>query len=106
MSSTLLSNVSVKQLKRAIVIRQRMEKLEGRLAEILGTSANGHAGRRTMSAAARAKISAAQKLRWAKQGKGGAKERRGGMSAEGRRRLSLSLKRRWKLAKASNRSSL
>ena len=103
MSSSLLSNVSVKQLKRAIVIRQRMEKLEGQLADVLGSSANGQTGRRTMSPAARAKISAAQKLRWAKRGKGG---RRGGMSAEGRRRLSLALRRRWKLAKASNRNAL
>ncbi|HWY78458.1 MAG TPA: hypothetical protein VN281_22785 [Verrucomicrobiae bacterium] len=104
MSSSLLSNVSVKQLKRVIVIRQRMEKLEGQLTDILGSSgANGQTGRRTMSAAARAKISAAQKLRWAKRGKGG---RRGGMSAEGRRRLSLALKRRWKLAKASKRNAL
>jgi hypothetical protein len=106
MSSSLLSNVSVKQLKRVIAIRQRMEKLEGQLAEVLGSSGatvNGQTGRRTMSAAARAKISAAQKLRWARQGKGA---RRGGMTPEGRRRLSLALKRRWKLAKASRRNAL
>ena len=69
---TNLSNVSVQQLKRAVVLREQIEKLEHELAGILGespapaASSNGHTGRRKMSAAARAKIAAAARARWAR----------------------------------------
>ena len=62
---TNLSTIPVKQLKRAIAIRERIEKLQNKLAEALGeageapVSTNG--GRKKMSAAGRARISAAQK---------------------------------------------
>src|ERR1700722_2846409 len=73
---TTLSNISVHQLKRAVVLREQIEKLEHELTGILGgshapatVSVNGAGGRRKMSAAARAKIGAAQRARWAKHKK-------------------------------------
>jgi hypothetical protein len=110
--STSMSNVTVAQLKRAIVLRENIEKLETELAGILGGTtfhaANGN-GRRHMSAAARARISAAQKLRWAKQKKGKpaakAKGRRK-MSAAARARIAAAARARWKKAKAAGRTTL
>jgi hypothetical protein len=72
--SNLLSNLSVKQLKKAIKLREKMEVLQMKLDHILGSSENLPAAKgkrvrkpkRKMSAAAKAKISAAAKLRWKK----------------------------------------
>ena len=72
--SNLLSNLSVKQLKKAIKLREKMEVLQTKLDQLLGSSeslpaAKGKPGRkpkRKMSAASRAKIAAAAKKRWAK----------------------------------------
>jgi hypothetical protein len=62
-----------------------------------GTETSGPK-RRTMSAAARAKIAAAQRARWAKQ-KGSAAPKkagnRGPMSAAARKKLSRLMKARW-----------
>jgi hypothetical protein len=108
MSNTLLSNLSVKQLKRAVILRGRIDVLQAELAGILGDpgpgSGNGHTGRRTMSASARAKIAAAQRRRWAKQRKAG--KGRHTMSAAGRAAISRALKARWAKAKAANRKTL
>jgi hypothetical protein len=111
--STNLSNVTVAQLKRAIGIREHIEKLETELAGVLGGSAspasNG-AGRRKMSPAARAKIAAAQRLRWAKHKKGiklAAKvPGRRKMSPAARAKIAAAARLRWKKAKAAGRSSL
>ena len=72
MQINLLTKLSVKDLKRAVEIRERIGGLERDLNRITGTQAsppkNGAPRRkkRRMSAAARAKISAAAKARWAK----------------------------------------
>jgi hypothetical protein len=72
MNSSLI-NLSVAQLRRAITIKEEIETLEKELASILGASAEASkpVGRprkkRRMSAAAKAKIAAAQKARWAKR---------------------------------------
>ena len=68
-----------------------------------------------MSAAAKAKISAAAKLRWAKV-KGAkpaakpkaipARKKKGGMSAAGRAKISAAAKARWAKAKAAGKKSL
>jgi hypothetical protein len=71
--SSIFNNLSVAQLKRAIVIKEQIEKLEKELSGILGESTKGSIlaapvaapKKRTMSAAGRAKISAAQKARHA-----------------------------------------
>jgi len=53
-------------------VNQDLAKLDKAITVLEGlfgtdrTSENGHGGRRTLSAAARRKISKAQKLRWAK----------------------------------------
>jgi len=105
---TNLANVSVQQLKRAVSVRERIEKLEHELAQILGEShssthsANGQHVRRKMSASARAKIGAAQRARWAKQkGKGRRK-----MSASARAKIAAAARARWAKAKAANRKTL
>jgi hypothetical protein len=110
-------NVSVQQLKRAVTVREQIEALEAELAAILGGSApsaagNGSAkrGRKMMSAVARAKISAAQKARWAKQKKGNPevspKQGRRKMSAAARAKISAAASARWAAVKASNRKTL
>lgn len=117
---TNLSNVSVEQLKRAVAVREQIEELERELASILGepyvggaVSTNGRGGRRKMSPAARAKIAAAQRARWAKQKKGQAGQT-GAAHAKGRRKMSpaarakiaAAARARWAKAKAANRNSL
>ena len=64
-----LSDLSVSQLKRAASIKETIEKLNRELSSILGESGDSNRAAnssRTMSLAARRKIAAAQKARWAK----------------------------------------
>lgn len=65
-----LMNISAEQLRAAASIKDKITKLEQQLAKVLGgagAALDGAAGkRRNLSAAARAKIAKAQKLRWAK----------------------------------------
>jgi hypothetical protein len=72
MPSNLLANVTLQQLKQAVVIREKIEDLEKELSGIIGgglpgVKKAGPARRRMLSASARAKISAAMKTRWAKK---------------------------------------
>ena len=73
MQSNLLTTLSVKNLKQAVAIRERIDGLQRDLDRISGAQAapekNGAPRRkkRRMSAAARARISAAMKARWAKR---------------------------------------
>ena len=73
MQSNPLTTLSVKDLKRAVAIRERIDGLQRDLDRITGAQAapvrNGAPRRRKrrMSAAARARISAAMKARWAKR---------------------------------------
>jgi hypothetical protein len=65
------SNLTVTQLKRAVAIKERIEALERELASVVGDAAPSGRGtipkrRRRMSPAARAKIAAAARARWAK----------------------------------------
>ena len=69
-------SISIASLKEAVQIKESIASLESRLEKILGAGASSLAqiqsiplvkkGRKTMSAAARALIAAAQKARWAK----------------------------------------
>jgi hypothetical protein len=65
-------NLSAQQLRRAAEIKEQIQSLENELGRILGSStkpaaiADAPKKRRKMSAADRAKISAAAKARWAK----------------------------------------
>jgi hypothetical protein len=73
MPANILTGLSAKQLRRAATLRERIDGLEKQLATLLGAPAPAApaakpAGKpkRKMTAAARAKIAAAQKRRWAK----------------------------------------
>jgi len=64
-------NLTVKQLKRAAALKERIQKLEKELTNMLGAAAPsaakvGRPKKRHMSASAKARISAAAKARWAK----------------------------------------
>ena len=73
MQSNPLTTLSLTQLKRGVAIREQIESLENELERITGAQAapeeNGAPRRkkRRMSAAARARISAAMKARWAQR---------------------------------------
>ncbi len=72
MSTNTIANLSVRELKRALSIRERIESLKKKLKGILGSTDSEesvrHPGkrRRRMSAAGRARIAAAMKTRWRK----------------------------------------
>jgi ribosomal protein L15 len=66
-------NISASQLRRAADIQDKIESLQSELGKLLGNgsadttdSATPERKRRKMSKAARAKIAAAQRARWAK----------------------------------------
>jgi ElaB/YqjD/DUF883 family membrane-anchored ribosome-binding protein len=68
----MIEHLSANQLRRAAKIKDKIDALQSELDKILGSSAPAAKGpvprkRRRMSAAAKAKISAAQKARWAKE---------------------------------------
>lgn len=68
MSNT-LATLNSTQLKRALALREKIEKLEGELAAIVGapvSTAPAPGKKRNMSAAGRLAISRAAKARWAK----------------------------------------
>ncbi|PYJ90920.1 MAG: hypothetical protein DME62_16215, partial [Verrucomicrobia bacterium] len=63
-------DTSLKSLEEALSIRREINTLEKRLASLLGTALSRSAfrtGGKRMSAATRAKLSAAAKARWAKR---------------------------------------
>lgn len=71
MANNILTSFSAAQLRRATAIKERIEQLEKDFTGILGIPEPLTVGgivrrRRKMSAAARARISAAAKARWAK----------------------------------------
>jgi hypothetical protein len=62
-------DLTVDQLKRAAAVKEQVDKLNKELRAILGEPTNSRTAPkkgRTMSAATRRKIAAAQKARWAK----------------------------------------
>ncbi len=118
---TNLITLSSKQLNRAAALKERITALEAQLASILGAPVFAEAspeaaaaGRKSkMSAAGRARIAAAQRVRWAKvrgaksagtTAKPAAKKRV--VSAAVKARLSAMAKKRWAKAKKSGRSAL
>jgi len=110
----MISNLSAQQLRQAASIKDQIDALQIEFEKLLGESIKiaqaAPKGRRTMSAAARAKIGAAQKARWAKAtGKSGAKPAKTGrrkMSAAARARIAAAAKARWAKAKAAGKNSL
>jgi len=109
---TTLENVSVEQLRRIISLKEQIEDLSNQLAGILGNGAAGPEvaqGKRKMSAAARARIAAAQKARWAKvkaaSGTAAPKKRRK-TNAAWRAKLAAAARARWAKAKAAGKTTL
>ena len=72
MTSNPLADLSLRELKRAVAVRQKIESLERELDLITGVQLSpvkrrGGRGRGKLSASARARISVAMKARWAKR---------------------------------------
>ncbi len=104
-NNNLLAKLSVQQLKRALEIKQEIADLEQKLGQLLGDEPTAappapRARKRKMSAAAKARISAAQKASWAERkktvtpGKAPSKKK-GKLSAAGRARIIAATKARW-----------
>ena len=73
MTNTSITSLSAKQLRRAADLKERIENLQHELSQLLGSFGSNEPTtpakskkKRTMSAAGRARISAAAKARWAK----------------------------------------
>jgi hypothetical protein len=99
-------DLSLADLEQAVSIRRHISALESRLASLLGRragTAKTGGGRRQLSPAARAKIAAAARARWARERarRGRSKTtatrapRKRRLSAAGRKRLSDLMKARW-----------
>ena len=100
-----LAKLTVQQLKRALEIKQEIADLEKELGQLLGDEQTAarpapRSRKRKMSAAARARIAAAQTARWAERkkaatpGKAPPKQKRK-LSTEGRARIIAATKARW-----------
>lgn len=112
------SDLTLAQLKRAVVIKEEIATLEAKLAAIVGTSPTppaaapkGAPKKRRLSAAGRAAIAAAARARWAKlratakAPKAPAKRKRA-MGLEARKRMAEVAKARWAKARAEGRKTL
>jgi hypothetical protein len=97
---TQLLNLTTAKLRRIIALKQQIEKLQARL-EALASGASAPLGRPakkkwTMSAAARRKIAAAQRARWAKvKGKTKPAGKKRTMSAAARAKIAAAARARW-----------
>ena len=104
-----ITNLSAKQLRRAAALKEKIQSLDKELEKLLGSSAKSAAqpvGKRKfkMSAAARAKISAAAKKRWAKvKGRKPSRKARRKMSAAAKAIISAKLKAAWARRKAAKK---
>ena len=115
-----ICTLSLEQLKRAVAIKEQIAAFESELASLLGGSKTVVAapapGKRSLSAATRAKMAAAHQARWAKiraakgapapakiAPKAPAKRK---MSAAGRARLVAAVKARWAKVKAAGKAKL
>ena len=119
--------LSTAQLRRALQLSEQIDTMQQQLHAILGSSGSVTAapskakaavgptrGKRTMSAAGRARIAAAARARWAKikskaapakatpakaTAKTAAPKKKGGLTAEGRAKLAAAMKARWEAKK-------
>ena len=114
-----LHEFSTAQLRQALQIREQIDDLQRKLGALLNGEGSASAttqtrkpvgrpsAKRSLSPEARAKIGAAQKVRWAKAkapaapaapvAKSSAKtaKKKGGLTAEGRAKLAAAMKARW-----------
>jgi len=109
---TPLSALTAAQIRRFADVKEQIENLEVELSALIGNGpAVVAAGsvKRTMSAAARARIAAGQRARWAKvrgANHEGTPKRRRKMSAAARAKMAAVAKARWARAKAAGKNSL
>jgi hypothetical protein len=108
-------DLTIDQLKRAAAIKEQIEALNKELRGILGAPASTRAARkkiRTMSAAAKKKIGAAQKARWVnlrranpatQSVKPAAKAKKKTVSRATKAKLSAKLKAYWAAKKAGKK---
>jgi hypothetical protein len=117
MTTNSILNLSVRQLKQAVAIKERIAGLEKGLGRVLRGGTTAPAGRRprkkrTMGPAARARIAAAQRARWAKLRRRMAPASRPAgkairrVSAAVRAKLAKIARKRWAKVKAAGRKSL
>lgn len=104
-------NLTSNQLRKAADLKDEIEGLQNELNNLLGqesSPAEPGKRKRKMNAAARAKIGAAQRARWAKQKGEQVKDKkpRRKMSAAGRARMAAAAKARWAKAKAAGKTRL
>ena len=109
-----ITNLSVQQLRKAAALKEKIQSLEKELGQLLGSTVVAgpvlKPKKFTMSAAAKAKISAAAKARWArvraavpaaKPAAAPAKGKKGKMSAATKAKLSAKLKAVWAKRRAA-----
>ena len=108
-------DLTVNQLRRAAAIKEHIEALNRELRGILGVSTRTRAGvnkKRTMSAAVKKKIAAAQRARWVglrransstRSVKPAAKAKKKAFSAATRAKLSAKLKAYWAAKRAGKK---
>ena len=106
-------NLTAQQLRKAAGIKEKIASLQNELQRILGATVPPSAaskGKRKMSTAARARIAAAQRARWAKQRRSKparpARKPKRKVSAAARARLAELAKARWAKAKAAGKKTL
>ena len=110
-------DLSIEQLRKAVSIKEEIESLEAKLADIMGDGVPAPSGPISTkgrgvykrSRAARAAMAATQKARWAKI-KGeiteAAPKKRRKMSAAAKAKIAAAARARWKKAKAAGKSTL
>jgi hypothetical protein len=101
-------SISSTQLKRIVALKEKIEKLQSKLqAAVTDSAPAGKAApkRRRMSAAARKKISAAAKARWAKvKGTAKAAPKKRTMSLAARRKIAAAARARWAKVRAAKKA--
>jgi hypothetical protein len=117
------ATLSLDQLKRAVQIREQIESMTHELNQILGASPliytntrngngqNGQAhGKRNLSPSARARIAAAQRVRWAKynaaKGPKVISNQKNRLSAAGRAKVAAAVRARWAKFRAAKAKAI
>jgi hypothetical protein len=106
-------NLTSKQLKQAIKIKEQIADLESELLKLAGgigrdiSSSLFRKGKRRMFEAGKLAVAAAQKLRWSKvRGNVKPKRPRRKMSAAAKAKIAAAARARWAKAKAAGKNSL
>ena len=103
-----ITELSPSQLRKAASLKEQIEGLQKELGQLLGTkpapvTASKPAKKGGMSAAGRAKIAAAQKLRWSKIKAAKPAKKKFTMSAAAKAKISAAAKARWAKIKAAKK---